>query len=73
VPYVRCPLCGLTAFTTARWASSEACASCGADLPRPSRPTRAQSRAELALERAVRNRLYPRGGLDRRHPRGPSG
>jgi ribosomal protein L37E len=70
MPYVRCPLCGLTAFNTAYWASTETCAGCGADLPRPPRRTRPQSGTDLALERAVRNRLYPRGGRDRQQPRG---
>jgi hypothetical protein len=70
MPYVRCPLCGLPAFTTAYWASADTCSGCGADLPRPRPRTRPQSRTDLALERAVRNRLYPRGRLDRDKPGG---
>ncbi|MEA2361169.1 MAG: hypothetical protein QOD71_314 [Thermoleophilaceae bacterium] len=34
---MKCPDCGLRAFTVAYWLELERCTSCGAELPRPRR------------------------------------
>jgi DNA-directed RNA polymerase subunit RPC12/RpoP len=53
--YIKCERCGLTAFSTAYWSSTEHCGRCGAQLPRP-RPVIEQ----IAQDRAVRVAERPR-------------
>jgi hypothetical protein len=74
MPYVRCPGCGLEAFSAARWSSVDHCTRCGTVLP-PVRRITGSSRTrraappigapptaeEVAAEQAVRERLYGHG------------
>jgi hypothetical protein len=36
MPYIRCPRCGLIAFSVAQWLNADHCARCDAELPRAS-------------------------------------
>jgi hypothetical protein len=50
MPYVICPSCHVSAYSAARWSTTETCPCCGAQLIAPVRPAQ---RAETGLVSAL--------------------